>query len=69
MESRLIFDTETLLKLQDQNLRFQNLWILQKIITTLELNFFKFLAFFQSVLVVSYLVIQQRKTCWITEVF
>jgi len=69
MESRLIFDTETLLKLQDRNLRFQNLWILQKIITTLELNFFKFLAFFQSVLVVSYLVIQQRKTRWITEVF
>ena len=43
--------------------------IFQKIIiTTLKLNFFKFLAFFQSVLVVSYLLIQQRKTRWITEV-
>jgi len=31
------------------------------IITTLKLNFYKFLAFFQSVLVVSYLLIQQRK--------
>ena len=36
--------------------------IFQKImITTFKLNFFKFLAFFQSVLVVSYLLIQQRK--------
>jgi len=36
--------------------------IFQKIIiTTVKLNFFKFLAFFQSVLVVSYLLIQQRK--------
>jgi len=32
------------------------------IINTLNLNFFKFLAFFQSVLVVSYLLIQQRKS-------
>jgi len=37
------------------------------IITTLKLNFFKFLEFFQSVLVVSYLLIQQR-THWVTEV-
>jgi len=44
--------------------------IFQKIIiTTLKLNFFKFLAFFQSVLVVSYLLIQQRKTRWITEIY
>jgi len=36
--------------------------IFQKIIiTTLKLNFFKFLPFFQSLLVVSYLLIQQRK--------
>ena len=41
--------------------------IFQKIIATLKLNFSKFWAFFQSVLLVSYLLIQQRKTCWITE--
>ena len=35
--------------------------IFQKIIIILKLNFFKFLAFFQSVLAVSYLLIQQRK--------
>jgi len=36
--------------------------IFQKIIiTTLKLNFFKFLAFFRSVLVICYLLIQQRK--------
>ena len=63
---QIISDTETLLKLRDQNSRFQNLCILLKffkklVITTLKWNFFKFLTFFQSVLVFSYLLIQQRK--------
>jgi len=45
MWSRLTFDTKTLLKLWDRNLRFQNLCILSKIskiiITALKLNFFQ----------------------------
>jgi len=44
--------------------------IFQKIIiTTLKLNFFKFLEFFKSVLVVSYLLIQQRKTHWVQKFY